>query len=153
MYIQNKTYKNLPYIKRAFIQEECTGSVGGTAPFLSTNHIARLVSFQFPLVLLLEGINFLSQSSMCQVDNVFPEDNIPLHLPEDSAFPRDKCALLSGQVVLLPQNLFYFIYRKINVRKKRFRKCLVERGTYPRYEKVTSLYKKNSWIYRANRNT
>ena len=62
--------------------------MGGTAPFLSTNHIARLVSFQFPLVLLPESINFLSQSSMCKVDNVFPEDNIPLHLPEDSVFSQ-----------------------------------------------------------------
>ena len=44
----------------AVAQEECTGDVGGTAPFSSTNHIARCGYFNV----------FSYGSGECQIDNM-----------------------------------------------------------------------------------
>ena len=68
--------------KNLFIQTYCLLSSQFLLKYWSLGMI-KLVVFQFPLVLLPEGINFLSQSIMCHL----PEDNVPLTRGYLSPFP------------------------------------------------------------------
>ena len=67
----------------AISQEECTGEVGGTAPFTSTKHIARYSSFSNSSTTISTRCGFLNvysfDSDGCQIDAMpdIPPENEP----------------------------------------------------------------------------